>query len=127
MLRTEKTRGFHKLSTEAWPGWCFQYMEVQVANALRFIIDCQIYYLKKGRTTFGNNLLDTNKNFICSIKILFIMFAWNTKPQSKHSDCRRWRSIFIRNFKNTLNRTMFMYFQGGLYTEIWIDIICGYI
>ena len=37
-------------------------------------------------------------------------------------------SLFMRIYENTLNKTMFLlYFQGVLYTEIWIDIVCGYI
>ena len=95
--RGSAKRGFNKLSMEASPRWYFQYTEVWVTNAVRFITDCQNHYPKKNRhTTFSNNELDANENFICSFKILLIMFARNTKPQSKHSNCRRWISVFCK-------------------------------
>ena len=53
------------------------------------------------------NWLQT-KILLAQLKCCFIIFMWDTKPQSKHRYCRRWHSIFLRNFKNTLNRTMFL-------------------
>ena len=45
--RSSKARGFYKLKTEISTSWYFQYMEVWVTNAVRFIIDSQTYYLKQ--------------------------------------------------------------------------------
>ena len=35
---------------------------------------------------------------------------------------------FLAKFQKYLEQNnVFMYFQAGFYTKIWIDIICGYI
>ena len=53
------------------------------------------------------------------------MFARNSKSQSKLSEMTL---NFLTKFqKHPQQNNVFMYFQGGLYADIWTDIICGYI